>query len=524
MSESLIKTTQNQNLSCCPICSGSKQTYLFEIDKFSITSCDGCGLTFTSPSTLPHPRDRFSIHPEKNGSALLKGKTEIEAGKKYLKMLTENFNDIHNILLIAEPGHCFAAMAKDFRFTIVQHLSVDEMEKVIDLPQALDAVVIIYQLEKSNSIEKILDKIYAALKPGGRLFMTTLSLDSRSARFFRQSWTGWRPENRYYFDDIIIQSLLLRYGFNEIQIESDLRWYSIAHINARAIGFPKTWVTRIIRLFYRILPSFLHTLYFRLPSSGIIVTAKKTPRRERPLLSIVVPVYNESSTFPVLIEQLVAKQIEGVDKEIIIIESNSTDNSRQLVLEYKDHPTVRIILQDKARGKGNAVREGFNHAQGDIVLIQDADLEYDLSDYEALLEPILTFNKSFVLGSRHSGNWKMRHFSDQKQLSAYLNIGHILFTTLINLLYGQHMKDPFTMFKVFRRDCLYNIYFECDRFDFDHELVIKLIRKGYDPLEIPVNYSSRSFKEGKKVQMFRDPLTWVKAIFKYRFAKITIDS
>ena len=79
------------------------------------------------------------------------------------------------------------------------------------------------------------------------------------------------------------------------------------------------------------------------------------------------------------------------------------------------------------------------------------------------------------------------------------------------------------MFKVFHRDCLYNLKFECNRFDFDFELVIKLIRKGYVPLEIPVNYNSRSFKEGKKVSMFRDPLTWIKALFKYRFAKITKD-
>jgi glycosyltransferase involved in cell wall biosynthesis len=221
--------------------------------------------------------------------------------------------------------------------------------------------------------------------------------------------------------------------------------------------------------------------------------------------------------------QLIDKKIQGLDKEIIIVESNSTDNSRQLVLDYKENPEVKIFLQEKARGKGNAVREGFDHARGDIILIQDADLEYDLNDYDALLEPIVNFKKSFVLGARHGGKWKMRHFDDQQQLSAYFNFGHVLFTFLVNFLYGQNMKDPFTMFKVFRRDCLHNLYFECNRFDFDFELVIKLIRKGYVPLEIPVNYDSRSFKEGKKVNMFRDPFTWIKASFKYRFAKITKD-
>jgi glycosyltransferase involved in cell wall biosynthesis len=255
----------------------------------------------------------------------------------------------------------------------------------------------------------------------------------------------------------------------------------------------------------------------------MVVSARKMEKRLRPLLSVVMPVYNESSTFPSLMKQLMDKTIVGMDREIIIVESNSTDDSRKLVLEYRDNPDVEIILQERPRGKGNAVREGLEHARGDIVLLQDADLEYDLSDYEALLEPIAAFKQAFVLGSRHGGKWKMRHFNDQQRLSAYFNFGHVLFTALVNVLYGQHLKDPFTMFKVFRRDCLYNLRFECNRFDFDFELVIKLIRKGYTPLEIPVNYDSRSFKDGKKVDMFRDPPTWIKALLKYRFAKITKD-
>jgi glycosyltransferase involved in cell wall biosynthesis len=262
----------------------------------------------------------------------------------------------------------------------------------------------------------------------------------------------------------------------------------------------------------------------RLPSSGIIVTARKAERREIPVLSIVMPVFNESSTFSVLMDQLLDLELTSVKKEIIIVESNSRDNSRELVLNYKDHPEVKIILQEKPNGKGNAVREGMEHATGDILLIQDADLEYDLNDYITLLEPILTYKNSFILGARHGGKWKkMRHFSDQAQLSAYFNFGHILFTTLLNILYGQSMKDPFTMFKVFRRDCLYNLEFECNRFDFDFELVIKLLRKGYIPVEIPVNYYSRSFKEGKKVNMYRDPITWIMALLKYRFVRITKD-
>lgn len=509
----------------CPICGATKRVYLFEIHRYSVSSCAECGLTFSSSFMLSHENERFSIRFDdtKSKSEAPEGKTELEAGKKYLRMLVELSADIRNILLIAEPGHYFAAMAKDFGFTILRHLSAGEMEEGINLPQAVDAVVVIYQLEKSDAIEKFLDKLYAVLKPGGGLFMTTLSLDSRSARFFGQSWIGWRPENKYYFGNTNIQLLLWRFGFSDVWVNKDLRLYTLAHINERASGFPETWITRTIRALYKVLPSKFRDLYLRLPSSGIIITARKAERREIPVLSIVLPLYNEGSTFSILMNQLLNVELPNVQKEIIIVESNSQDNSRELVLNYKERPEVKIVLQERPNGKGNAVREGMEHATGDILLIQDADLEYDLNDYVALLEPLLAYKHPFVLGARHGGKWKMRQFSDQAQLSAYFNFGHVLFTTLLNVLYGQHMKDPFTMFKVFRRDCLYNLKFECNRFDFDFELVIKLLRKGYIPVEIPVNYYSRSFNEGKKVNMFRDPLTWIKASFKYRFAKITKD-
>jgi len=114
----------------------------------------------------------------------------------------------------------------------------------------------------------------------------------------------------------------------------------------------------------------------------------------------------------------------------------------------------------------------------------------------------------------------MRHFTDNVMLSQVMNFGHLFFTALFNLVYGTRLKDPFTMFKVFRRDCLFNLTFESNRFDFDWELVGKLVRAGYAPLEIPVNYASRSFSEGKKVSFFRDPFTYFRACFKYRFTSL----
>jgi hypothetical protein len=254
----------------------------------------------------------------------------------------------------------------------------------------------------------------------------------------------------------------------------------------------------------------------------LCISAKRAVAGRISMCSILVPVYNEKDTFPELMRTLLAKRLDhlGLEREIILIESNSTDGTRDLVAGFAATPGVRIVWQDRPRGKGHAVRAGLGVATGGILLIQDADLEYDLNDYDALLEPLLAQRAAFVLGSRRGGRFGMRIFPDQRLLGTVLNIAHPFFAGLINILYGQNMKDPFTMFKVFRRDCLHGLQFECNGFDFDHELVIKLVLKGYRPLEIPVNYSARSFKQGKKIRLFRDPPALIAADFKYRLQRL----
>jgi glycosyltransferase involved in cell wall biosynthesis len=238
-------------------------------------------------------------------------------------------------------------------------------------------------------------------------------------------------------------------------------------------------------------------------------------------LSIIVPIYNERGTVKEALDAIVAKEIPGIRLELIFVESNSTDGTREIVLTYQNNPRVKLILEDKPRGKGFAVRTGLKEATGDVILIQDADLEYDLADYDALVAPIFAGRQAFVLGSRHGqGGWAIRKFTDQPLRGLILNLAHWTFTLMINVSLGIWLKDPFTMYKVFRRDCLKGLTFECNRFDFDWELLIKLVRKGYKPIELPITYRSRSFAEGKKIRMWSDPVTWMKALIKYRFQKL----
>jgi glycosyltransferase involved in cell wall biosynthesis len=235
-------------------------------------------------------------------------------------------------------------------------------------------------------------------------------------------------------------------------------------------------------------------------------------------VSVIVPVYNEIPTVRTALDALAAKRIEGYAFELIVVESNSSDGSRDVVLGFRDRPGFTVLLEEAPRGKGHAVRAGLAAATGDIIMIQDADLEYDLADYEKLLSPIAQGKHAFVLGSRHTGEgWAIRKFTDQKLHALVLNLAHWTFTFMINASLGVWLSDPFTMYKVFRRECIQGLRLECNRFDFDWELLIKLVRKGYRPVEIPVSYRSRSFKQGKKVSVLRDPLTWVVALAKYRF-------
>jgi len=244
-------------------------------------------------------------------------------------------------------------------------------------------------------------------------------------------------------------------------------------------------------------------------------------------VSIVIPVYNEAKTVAVLLEQVWEQPI-SFEREIIIVESNSNDGSRALVKKFAEEKNklvpdaVKVILQEHPRGKGFAMREGFKHASGDIILIQDADLEYDVKDYPAVLAPIAEGKTALVLGSRHlsANGWKIRKFENAPVKSQFLNLGGRLFHFFFNTMFGTQLTDPTTMFKVFRRDCLEHFTLSANRFDFDWELLGKMILAGFIPLEVPISYQSRGFAEGKKVRIISDPFLWIRIILKTRFSPL----
>ena len=242
------------------------------------------------------------------------------------------------------------------------------------------------------------------------------------------------------------------------------------------------------------------------------------------LVSIILPVYNEIKTINTLFNQVLQYRNNNFYFEIIIVESNSNDGTKDYFLNLdinnkvkKFKKNINILYQDQPKGKGNAVREGLAKACGDIILIQDADLEYNINSYDVLLNQFfIDPDLELVIGKRSS----MRKFGNLGIRSFYMNMGHYFFHTFFRIVYHVKIQDPTTMFKVFKKTSISGLSFESNRFDFDWELICKLCRRKVSYKEIEVPYKSRGFEEGKKVGMFIDPLVWLYKIIKYRIVKI----
>lgn len=233
-------------------------------------------------------------------------------------------------------------------------------------------------------------------------------------------------------------------------------------------------------------------------------------------LSILIAAYNEVTTIVPAIESLLPILSSlNCDFEVIVVESNSTDGTRELLQKNTQNLGILLLLEESPRGKGSAIRVAMAKMSGEVFLIYDADTEYLASDIPKLLKPIENGDTSFVLGTRHEKGRAMRVMDNHSIRPALMNLAHHFFTSLINFRYIVRLTDPFTMYKIFRSEVFSGVELVSNRFDFDWELVCKALRLGSIPIEIPVYYKSRSFAEGKKVRFFRDPLSWIHAFIKF---------
>lgn len=235
----------------------------------------------------------------------------------------------------------------------------------------------------------------------------------------------------------------------------------------------------------------------------------KNPAAGFAKLSIVIPAYNEEKTLQTVVKTVQAVQLP-LAKELVLVDDASTDSTKQIMEQLPDSNIVRVF-HEQNQGKGAALRSGFAAATGDIILIQDADLEYDPQEYPKLLQPILDGKADVVYGSRFVGS------EAHRVLYFWHMVGNRLLTLLSNMCTNLNLTDMETCYKVFRREVLQNITIREDRFGFEPEITAKVARTGCPIYEVGISYSGRTYAEGKKIGI-KDGFRALYCILKYRFS------
>ncbi len=224
-------------------------------------------------------------------------------------------------------------------------------------------------------------------------------------------------------------------------------------------------------------------------------------------VDIIIPVYNEEKTIENILEILENTDFCNLEKNLIIVDDYSTDATREILKRYEDKYTV--IYKEKNGGKGSAVNVGFENAKSDIVIIQDADLEYNPSDYASLLKLIIEGEADVVYGSRFLGT----PFKDFMFLSYVANK---FLTFLTNILYGTGLTDMETCYKAMKKEFVKDMNIKSNKFDLEPEITAKLVKKGAKIKEVPIKYNARSYEDGKKIT-YKDGLMAIRALFYFRF-------
>ena len=222
--------------------------------------------------------------------------------------------------------------------------------------------------------------------------------------------------------------------------------------------------------------------------------------------SVIIPVFNEVNTIDEIIRRV---KSTGLVDEILVVDDGSTDGSRDLLTKYSDAESVKVIFHEKNQGKGKAVRTGIQHSSGDLLLIQDADLEYDPREYPVLLRPIEEGLADVVYGSRFLGGAR-------RPVLFWNIVANKILTLVTNILYNNILTDMETGYKLFKREVVQNMTLQAHGFEFEPEFTAKILKRKARLFEVPITFNPRDYSEGKKIKM-KDAFIAMWTLFKYRF-------
>ena len=519
--EAVARSRASTSFIRCPACRADTERYLFHKRGARFVQCRSCEVVYVNPPAR-EVRDYFDI-----GVATSEDREHV---RKELDDVLHHAGDVHRAHRGTSPERVVVAgrMADDLHMasSVLMdsvRLTRDETLRLVNeadvspivaaIADDVELVVLNQLLEACPHASDVVAKLAARLPARALLVVVYSNAASFPGRIMRRNWRAFFDWKAVYFNSENLRRMLERAGLRFVG-QSGL---NTSYVIPRALdlALPGTPVAGVARRLG------LGAATARVPTGTYVSIFERADESERPeLLSVVMPVFNEAAYLRDVLDEVLGMHFV-IPHEVIVVESNSTDGTREIVQSFEGRPGLQIIYEDRPRGKGAAVRRGLEAATGTIVLIQDADFEYDLDDYDALLEPIVQRRTSFVLGSRSLGldDWKVRRFARSRMKAFLMNVAQLLFARTLNVLYQQRVTDVNTMFKVFRRECIEGVEFAATGFSFDIELACMLVKSGYSPMEVPVNYVARGFDEGKKINFLSEFFPSFFMFFKCRFGR-----
>lgn len=509
----------------CSSCGADSSRYLFHHVGIRFVRCRVCGLVYVNPVSAERV-NYFDIERVEPARTTAERDVAAQCFEQCLERIARDYERVEGkplerTLLIGRWLDAFQSSALAQRCGLQIARADDRAFQALaregdlqwvqaELAAKPQVVILSELLEATRQAGPLIEALAKSLAPDTWIVVTYQDAASLPARMATRLWPQFFSYKSSFFDTSNLSALMGRFGLGMCTQFAYPSQRTAGQVLQR-IAPNATW-SRVLAA------TPLAAAVAPVPVGHRVAAFRPQLAPAQEKLSIVFPVFNEARYVAHVIEAILAKPLK-IPKELIIVESNSTDGTREVVQTFEGREGVRVIYEDAPRGKGHAVKTGLCAVTGSIILIQDADFEYDIDDYDALLEPILQRRTAFVLGSRSLGldDWKVRRYANNAFKGFLLNAAQVGFAKTFNFLYQQHITDVNTMFKVFRTECLNGVELECERFNLDIELACKLVKGGNSPLEVPVNYVSRGFDEGKKISFVRDALPSYWAFFRYRF-------